>query len=552
MISLVVTWPLVIKFNSGVPFGGDAFQFIWNGWWFTKAMGDPSLSVWWTPYQYSQVGASLAIHDLSPLNAFLQMLLVPLVGEFGAFNLLTIVHYILGAWGAYILAFYLTGNRPASVTCGVIYGFSVFHAMHMPQLSTSSSEWLPLSVYYALKFIRDAGWRDGLLGILCILAAALSGWYHLVYSALLVFGFMLIGQSGVKDSVGGVKRWTRGLLIFAVPVLVVSPLLINAWLAAEALGVGERIELGKKYFFDPAWAVLPPPGNPVIGFLSRPFVATVPGNQTEGITSFGIIACVLGLLAWFRRSPTTRAWCWLGLVLFLLALGPVITVFSVKLPVPGPFVIWSEIPGLNMVRVPARFIGPFSLVLGLASAGWIHGLGKQWRQGIRRFILLWVLPAIMVIETLIIPVPVTGQQYDHPALHRLPELYTAYTGDPEPPDLVVNFPLIPPRTQFLYQQTIHGLPTVDGALSNEPPAAMNYFRSFNWAPDYLREMGVDIVIYQSWAARSVYGERFYVPEETTGSGAEYAGQYVEPLVFFREVMNYGIAYEDDELILFIP
>jgi len=205
-----------------------------------------------------------------------------------------------------------------------------------------------------------------------------------------------------------------------------------------------------------------------------------------------------------------------------------------------------------MIRIPARFIGPFTLALGVCAAGWVGGLSSAWRGGWRRTLILWIIPAAIIFETLVIPIPIAGPQYSHPALERLPEIYAEYTGNPEPPTLIVNFPLLPKKRQFLYQQTIHELPTLDGALSYEPPDATEYLARFNWNPEYLREVGVDIVLYQSWAAKSSLGETFHVPPDATGNAAQWADQNVEPLVFFRDVMQYGIAYEDDELIVFVP
>jgi len=552
LVTLVVTWPLVLNFNHGVPFGGDAFQFIWNGWWFTKAFHNPELNLWWTPYQYAQVGASLSLHDLSPFNAFLQMLLSPVLGEFGSFNLLIILHYILGAWGAYILTWYLTGNRSASVIAGIIYGFSVHHAMHLSQLSTASSGFLPLAVYYLLKYTRDGGWRDGIFSVLMIVAGTLSSWYYLIFTGLLYFLFMIFGQFGLREHLSGIKRWQRAILPFLASVLILSPLLINAWMDVEVMEIPERIELGKLFYFDPAWGILPPPDNPVLGWLTRPLEGTIPGNPTEGTASFGIIAIIFGILAWTRRDPATRAWCWVGLILFALALGTKVTIMGHATPVTGPFAVWSEIPGLNLIRVPARFIGPYTLALAIKSAGWVAGLPDSWRHGFKRTLLLWIIPALMIIETLVIPIPFVGREYDHPALHRLSDIYMEHTGSPTPPDLVVNFPLIPQRAQFLYQQTLHGIPTLDGALSNPPPSAWEYLAQFNWNPEYLERHGVDLVIYQSWAAQSRAGERFHIPPDAQGHMAQWADQYVEPVVFFRDVMQYDIAFEDDRLILFIP
>ncbi len=547
-----VTWPLVLHFNDGIPYGGDSFQFIWNGWWFSKALGDPALSVWYTPYQYAPNGTSLVLHDLSPLNALMQAILSGWIGMFAAHNLLILLHYVLGAWGAYILAWYLTGNRPASVTAGVIYGFSMHHAMHLSQLGTISSGWLPLSIYYLLKFTRDGGWRDGVLSIVMLLAAAMSHWYQFAFAGVCFFGLMLIGQVGLKDHLDGAKRWMRAVGPWIVALLILGPLILASWRETAAVGAQHQVEMGMRYYLDPAWLLLPSPTHPILGGLSKPFLMTIPGNTTEGVVSLGIVAIVLGILSWFRRDATTRAWCWLGLVIFLLALGSVITILGWNTGVPGPFVIWSAIPGLNLIRIPARFIGPFTLTLGIAAAGWIAGLQTEWRLGFRRFFLLWFIPAIIVFETLTIPVPVVGREFLHPALGRLPGIYMEATGTTEPPDLIVNFPLLPLRREYLLQQTIHELPTVDGALSYPPAGAMDFFFGFNWNPDYVKSIGIDMVLFHPWVATPSLGEHFKIPEDATGRAADWAGQKVEPEVFFRGVMGYRVAYEDDGLIVFVP
>jgi hypothetical protein len=260
--TIVVTWPLVLRMNQGVPYGGDASQFIWNGWWFAKAASDPDLSLWWTPYQYAPHGASLVLHDLSPLNAAIQALLRGSIGDFAAYNVLILFHYILAAWGAYILSYYLTGNRPASVVAGVIYGFSAHHAMHLSQLSTVSNGWIPLAVYYLLKYTRDSGPRDGVMSVLMILAAALSHWYSLVFTAVVFFGFMLIGQVGLRDDLGGTRRWLRALSVWILSGLILSPLLVAAWLAKSTVKVEWLVEMGRLYVLDPIRLILPPPANP--------------------------------------------------------------------------------------------------------------------------------------------------------------------------------------------------------------------------------------------------------------------------------------------------
>ncbi len=548
--TVLITWPLALKLTQGVPYGGDAFQFIWNGWWVAKVTHDPSLSLWWTPYQYAPYGASLALHDLSPLNAYPQSWLRTIVGDFGAYNLLILFHYVLGAWGAYILAWYLTGNRLASVVAGVIYGFSTHHAMHLSQLSTVSSGWMPLAVYYLIKYTRDGGWRDGVLAILMLLTAALSHWYSLVFTGVIFFGLMLIGQAGLKDHFAGFKRWQRAFIPCLAAVLILSPLLFMAWVEMGGVPIDWLVALGRQYVLDPIWLIIPPPSHPVTSLanLGGLFSERIPGNLTEGVASIGLAATFLGIAAWFRRNPTTRAWCWLALALFLISLGPTVILLGKNLGIPGPFLIWERIPGLNLVRVPARFVGPFTLALAISAAGWLAGVPQLQKKSRLRTVVLWVLPLIILFETTVVPLPMSGDELHHPALERLPEIYSDATGDPNPPDLIIYYPLVPLRAQFSYQQTIHELPTVNGHLSNPPEGAIDYFFTFNWHPEYLRTLGADLLVYQPWASLD---QTIPIPEDAKDVPPEWAGRRVDALVLFRDVMGCTIAYEDDDLIIFV-
>lgn len=551
LATLVVTFPLAFRPNDGIPFGGDGFQFIWNGWWMEKALADPKLSIWYTKYQYAPHGTSLGLHDLSILNALAQAELRDRIGDFATYNLLVIIHYILGAWGAYVLAWYFTGNRAASVTAGFIYGFSTTHAMHLSQLSTVSSGWLPLSVYYMIKYARNGGVRDGILSVLTLAAAALSTWYHFVFSILVVFGFLCFGQIFLHEQIGGIKRFFRTCGIILITTIGLSPALYQALKESGQQPVQWLIDIGKQYFIDPAWLILPSPHHPVFGQLTKPLANTIPGNLTEGVASLGIATLVLWILSWFRKELTTRTWCWMGTVFLLLSLGTELTIFGVKTGIPGLFNLWSSLPILNLVRIPARFAIPLTLAIAISASGYIAGLGDSWHKGLKRFFLLWILPIIILFETLIIPIHQSGPELNHPMLSQLQQYYRATVTGAIAPDLLVNFPVLPERRQFLYQQTIHQIPTVDGALSNPPPGAIDFFMHFNWNVEYLRAIGVDIVLYQPWAAKTSLGEYFELPDESN-IPSEYRGKKVTPLEFFRDVMKYLIIYQDDQLIVFVP
>ena len=246
--TLVVTFPLAISLTHGVPlwaatrsslYGTDGGS--------AKAAADPKLSIWFTPYQYAPHGASLALHDLSPLNAYFQAWLMPFFGDFAAYNILIIAHYIPCAWGAYMLAWHLTGSRPGSVGLGI--HLRVQHVScdaSFPAIDRFVGMAPARNVLSATECFADGGGRDGILLRSRLAVAALSSWYHLVFIGV-AFGLMFIGQIGLKDSLGGAKRWKRAIIPWVIVVIILSPLLYAAVIEASKQNVDWRIGMGQRY-----------------------------------------------------------------------------------------------------------------------------------------------------------------------------------------------------------------------------------------------------------------------------------------------------------------
>ena len=111
LLGLILTWPLVAHLATHVPGDGiDDPSLAWNLWWVKHALVDlpqnPFISAW----QFWPIGINLAFYTLTVLNG---MLGVPLVSAFGvipAYNLLLLSSFVLGGYGAYLLALDFVGR----------------------------------------------------------------------------------------------------------------------------------------------------------------------------------------------------------------------------------------------------------------------------------------------------------------------------------------------------------------------------------------------------------------------------------------------------------
>ena len=53
---------------------------------------------------------------------------------------------------------------------------------------------------------------------------------------------------------------------------------------------------------------------------------------------------------------------------------------------------------------------------------------------------------------------------------------------------------------------------------NAPPGARDFLMNFNWNPEYFRSIGVKLVLYQPWAAKSSLGKTFRLPDNKNPAG----------------------------------
>ena len=65
-------------------------------------------------------------------------------GSLAADNVTILLTYVVGACTAYMLAYEITGSRPAAFVAGLIYAFYPHPISHRGQLNLLSNQWNPL------------------------------------------------------------------------------------------------------------------------------------------------------------------------------------------------------------------------------------------------------------------------------------------------------------------------------------------------------------------------------------------------------------------------
>ena len=416
LLGLILTWPLVAHLATHVPGDGiDDPSLAWNLWWVKHALVDlpqnPFISAW----QFWPIGINLAFYTLTVLNG---MLGIPLVSAFGvipAYNLLLLSSFVLGGYGAYLLALDFVGRgnketrkqgnketsrqvdketRKRSVSpcllvtmsaflAGALYAFAsskLFYAA-LGQGNIASSQWAPFAALYIVRTARrDGKARDAALAALFV---ALQAYAEMTYASfLLVFaGLAFVWGAGTllrrqrdpaQRSAHPARRVithyvARFTFLAAVFALAITPLLANMLpdLRAEGDFLTSGGGFADIFSADLAGYAVPTQLHPLLGGVIRAwshdstpqpdgsYFAVNKGQQIY----LGYVALALAVIGAWRGRRRGETWFWVtsALLFFVLTLGPNLRIAGHDTGIPLPFRFLEILPFFKGNRYPSRY-----------------------------------------------------------------------------------------------------------------------------------------------------------------------------------------------------
>jgi len=511
LLTLTMTFPLALHFRSSVPAGAiDLWQNYWNLWWWKKCLLDLHQHPYTTQYLFHPTGVDMAFHIHSVFNMIISLPVNALWGPGAAYNFCVLLALWLSALGAYLLAREITGDGCGGFLAGLVFGFFPQHLdQTIEQLNLISTQFIPLTLFYFERVRR----REGLpsvfgLGIGYALNA-LCDWHLAIKLTLTLMALAVVILMRSARPAGRLLRdWAIAGMTATLFVLpAVWPML-------------RIMASGATYFQKPQWdrgidaafLFLPTFHHPLWGTLTADAYAHHRAYQSIGFICYlGFTPVALATLALGRRRRGSGFWVGLFLVTLILSLGTK-PLWNGRLieGVTLPFVVFSHVPVLTLIRTAHRFLILTSLALGvLAAFGWV---ALQRRSGLR----LAVFASLILLEYL--PGRYPMQE------NRLPPVYKRLAKSARP-GAVLDIPFTADARSLpnMRAQTIHGLKIAGGRLSTFPhPRPLEFIEAdpalsdlFGLDPpyqrpvdrDHLLQLGFDTVILHKDRAESVGRKR---------------------------------------------
>lgn len=446
----------------------DNWIFYWNDWWLGQAISE-GRSWFDTPYLFHPNGTTLIAHSNAFQSSLFALGLKPLFGPVAAYNLTFLLGLWLGAIGMFLLVRDITGQPSAAFLAGFIFTFAPYHLTQLlahPHLG--SIHWWPFYIFFLRRASSGRSWVNVVGAGLC---AALTVWAGLQLAILLglwtaVYLLWLLWPARVNNPDQSLalrplslRLVVIGLLAFALSLPVVWPLLQNS---AELVSTAAALDERAKTQTDLLAYGLPPTLHPLWGEAMVPFYEKFAANRAN-MPYIGYTVLALALLGlWGQQRREASFWFANGLLWLVLAAGATLLVNGRLYPhIPLPYRWLENLFPFSALRSPDRF--NLLLVLALAVLAGL-GAGYLWQRKRR---LLLPLALGVALEYLFFPIPAWELPPRSPFLETMAQDGMAYA--------VIDYPFGYSRAkQWLYYQTIHEKPLVEGHMSRYSAATYRF------------------------------------------------------------------------------
>lgn len=145
LLSVAMTWPLVLHFTTKVISGGDNTQLIWNYWWVKHAIVDMKVNPFYTDYLFYPNRTGLVLDAIVFLNGFFSSPLQYFLPLPAIYNLAVLLSFSISGFGVYLLAGRFIKEKRAAFMAGVVFASFrstvLFHNIAMTQ-------WVPFYLFF--------------------------------------------------------------------------------------------------------------------------------------------------------------------------------------------------------------------------------------------------------------------------------------------------------------------------------------------------------------------------------------------------------------------
>jgi hypothetical protein len=361
VLSIILTWPSAWHFFSAVPSSGsDTMQVVGVSGEKANLLSDQGF------FRGTVDLISRSEFNITTLYAYFQLIF----GRVAGYNLLFFASFILSGFGAYLLAFHFTKNKPASLIAGIIFAFSPFHVHNAlgTNVGTMHQEWLPFFALYLFKFFDELSFKNFSLAGIFLLLIGFTEHQLLAFTVIFIF-FFFVYKLIIEPK--AYHRWKLWIYIGA-SILVLSILFFFMFRSLFAIAASSNnfldagLKSAVKYSNDSLSIFIPPISH---SFWPNSFANLrdqINRNADNSFSAYAgysvLLLSILGIfgIRFFKKKkiPAKGIFFWLVVALgfYVLSLGPYLHYKGLlDPPVKIPYwLVYQYLPFYKNIRTVGR------------------------------------------------------------------------------------------------------------------------------------------------------------------------------------------------------
>jgi hypothetical protein len=463
---IVLTWPIAGRLGAAFPASdGDAWVHLWTFNWVKDAL-QSGQNPFFTDLLFYPDGVSLVYHNIAWLHIAAWLPLQALAGPEAAYSLLFLAVFVLNGFATYLLAREITGSGPAAFIGGLIVGFWPYILSHHNHPNLILIAWIPLALLYMKRFFDGRQLRHAFWAAIFIALLGLTRWQLLVIGGFLIVPYVAYRLLAHKE--------TRTIRVFGALVgigllsaLIMAPLLAPVLSAQfsrenpEALFVDEEVAQTDLLAY-----LVPSRYHPLWGDAAFRLTENFGVNRVF-VPFIGFTALLLAIVGSIANWPRAGFWMAMAGLYILLALGSTLHFNGRIIDLPMPYRLIEDLFFIKIIRHPDRLNVVLGIPVAILAALGVGALLQRVR-GKRRSLALVAFVAALILAEYIVSYPT------FPAT--IPDWYMTLAEEPGRFGLL-GIPMTPrasPDKAYMYYQTRHGKPLVEGHVSRPPDKAFDF------------------------------------------------------------------------------
>jgi len=229
---------------------GDAWQNVWNIWWFRFSIFKLKTSPYFCSYLHYPYGISLIFHTLGPLNCIISLPFYFLTENIIlTYNIVLLINFGLCGLITFILIKAIFKDDLITFFCSFLFTFSPYHsARAIGHLNFVTLQYLALTVFALYLLYKSPSISGVILLSVSLLCNAFSCFHYLLH-ALIIVGiyFMIIIVLAIRQRLVKLLIFSlTGIILFFV---IYSPFLIKAFNELKKVKFDYQ-EVFSKHFVD--------------------------------------------------------------------------------------------------------------------------------------------------------------------------------------------------------------------------------------------------------------------------------------------------------------